>query len=602
MVDIQWLIGGEAGYGIMTTGSMMAKIFTRLGLSVFDYVEYPSLIRGGHNAYYVRASSEEIFSQKRPIDILVALNKQTIDKHKNELSENAVVVFDPNATHVEINEFSSTISLVAIPLLELTKKLGVDRLMVNTVAIGASLALFYSDFSVLEKIMNDAFSKKGEKIVLENINTSKAGFDYVLSNFANAFPNKVEKKEQNNILISGAEAVTLGAIKAGVKFAAIYPMTPINTIMTTLVSHALKYNIIIKEPEDEISGINMAIGASFTGVRSMTATSGGGFSLMVESVGLSSQTETPLVIIEGMRPGPATGMPTWTAQGDLRFILHAGQDEFPKVILVPGDFVESFTYTMKAFNLAEKYQVPVIILMDKYLLESHGAVNNSELKEKSDEYKIERGKILSDEETEKMVDYKRYQFTEDGVSSRSLPGQKGGIALNGSYEHDERGLDNEDAENRIKMMDKRFKKLENVKSEIDLVNQYGNSDAPLTIIGFGSTKMTILEAIKWLSKEGIQVNFLQVASLIPFPTELLEKALKSFHKTLIIEGNKTGQLEGLIKEKTGYSIDYHFRKYDGRPFYPEEIVEKVKSLYSSLVQSNQTLSKDTEKIPTPSSV
>lgn len=581
MVDIQWLIGGEAGYGIMTTGAMMAKIFTRLGLFVFDYVEYPSLIRGGHNAYYVRASDKEIFSQKRGVDILAALNRETIDKHKNELSQNAAVLYDPNVTKVEPQELPNSI-LVPVPFFEITKQAGADRLMINTVAVGVSLALFYSDFSVLEKIINDAFGKKGEKVVTENVNTSKGGFNYVAQNNAAAkFTLKIQQLLQKNLLIGGAEAIALGAIRAGVKFAAIYPMTPINAVMTTLVANALKYNIVIKEPEDEISAINMAIGASFAGVRSMTATSGGGFSLMVESLGLSSQTETPLVIVEGMRPGPATGMPTWTGQGDLRFMLHAAQDDFPRIVVAPGDFLEAFIYTMNAFNLAEKYQVPVIVLTDKYLLESHGTVESSKFKIESSKFKIERGRILTDQEASTQTDYKRYELTEDGISPRSLPGQKGGITLSGSDEHNEKGLYDEEADNRVKMVDKRFRKLDNFRSDIAPIDIYGSKGSFLTLIGFGSTKFPTLEAIRWLEKEGVHVSFMKINIFSPFPTNEVINALKSAKKTLIIEGNKTGQLERLIKEKTGLSIDYNFRKYDGRPYYPEDIVTKVRSLLSS---------------------
>lgn len=580
MIDIQWLIGGEAGYGIMTTGVMMSKIFTRLGLWVFDYVEYPSLIRGGHNAYYVRSSDIEIFSQKRPVDILVALNRDTIDRHKEELSQNAAVIFDPNVTKVDPSEFPSTI-LIPIPLLEIAKQVGADRLMINTVSVGASLALFHPDFTVLEKIMRDVFGRKGEQIVGTNVNTSKAGFDFVAKDFSGKFPTTIDQKEQKNLLVGGAEAVALGAIRAGVKFAAIYPMTPINGVLNTLSAQALKYNIVVKEPEDEIAGINMAIGASFGGVRSMVVTSGGGFSLMVEGVGLAAQTETPLVIVEGMRPGPATGMPTWTAQGDLRFVLHAAQDDFPRIVVVPGDALEAFVYTMDAFNLAEKYQMPVIVLVDKYLMEGHASIAIEEFKMQNSKFKIERGKILSDEEAVAQTDYKRYAFVEDGISPRSVPGQKGGIGLSGSDEHDERGLYNEEAEVRAKMVDKRFKKLEVVTSVLqntNMIDVYGPSDAPLTIVGFGSTKLPLLEAMRWLSSEGISVNFLKVSYLSPFPSQQVSEVLTKAKKTLVIENNKTGQLEGLIRERTGLSINDHLRKYDGRPFWPEEIVEKVKSI------------------------
>jgi 2-oxoglutarate/2-oxoacid ferredoxin oxidoreductase subunit alpha len=577
MADIQWLIGGEAGYGIMTTGAMMAKIFTRLGMSVFDYVEYPSLIRGGHNAYYVRASDTEIHSQKRPVDILVALNRQTIDNHKDELAPNAAVIYDPDVVKIQEGELSSQL-LMPVPFVELTKQVGADRLMVNTVAVGASLGIFNNNYDVLQAILQDAFGRKGEKVVAENVNTSKAGFDYVQKTYPSKFGQQVEKKEQTSLIVGGAEAIALGAIKAGVKFAAIYPMTPINTIMTTLTVQALKYGIITKEPEDEISGINMAIGAGFAGVRSLVATSGGGFSLMVEALGLAAQTETPLVIIEGMRPGPATGMPTWTDQGDIRFVLHAAQGDFPRIVLCPGDMLEAFTMTMQAFNLAEKYQTPIIVLTDKYLNEGHATVDAASFKNASDAYKIDRGKRLTDEELANETDYKRYLLTDDGISPRSIPGQKGGIGLSGSDEHDERGLYNETIEIRNRMMEKRFKKQTSAALDIHPFDMYGPSDAPLTLVVTGSTKMPVLEAMNWLAKEQIQVNILKIHSLSPFPSELVATVIRNAHQTMVLELNHNGQLEGLIREYTGLSMTHHFRKYDGRPFYPEEIVEKVKSV------------------------
>ncbi|QQG41030.1 MAG: 2-oxoacid:acceptor oxidoreductase subunit alpha [Candidatus Levyibacteriota bacterium] len=577
MVDFQWLIGGEAGYGIMTVGAIMGKVFTRLGLSVFDYTEYPSLIRGGHNAYYVRASDEEIFCQKQPVDILVALNRETIDRHKHELTPQALVVYDPNVTKVESTEFT-TQTLILIPFLELTKQVGADRLMINTVAVGASIALLYNDFSVLEGILKDIFGRKGEKVIALNVDTSRAGFDYVVKNFAGKSQIAIQEKPQENLFIGGAESLALGAIRAGVKFAAIYPMTPINAVLTTLSAYALKYNIVVKEPEDEIAGVNMAIGASFAGVRSIAATSGGGFALMVEGLGLAAQTETPLVVIEGMRPGPATGMPTWTDQGDVRFVLHAAHGDFPRIVVAPGDCLEAFTYVMEAFNLAEKYQMLVIVLTDKYLNEGHTTLKISNLKSQISNYKIDRGKMLTDEEALKETDYKRYLFTEDGISPRSIPGQQNGIALNGSDEHDEKGLYNETSKMRTTMMDKRFKKLDAVAKILPPPVIYGDKDASLTIVGFGSTKLPVLEAIKWLKKEGISVNFLQVVYLNPFPADVVLQILTGAKKTLVIEGNKTGQFESVVREKTGFVFSNHFRKYDGRPFYPEEIVEKVRSL------------------------
>lgn len=578
MVDFQWLIGGEAGNGIMTTGAMMSKILTRLGMYVFDYTEYPSLIRGGHNAYYVHAGEVEVFSQKREVDILVALNRETIEKHLEELSENACIIYDPKTFKFDFANVHKNISVFEVPLLEIVHKYKTSRYMMNMVSLGASLGLIYEDFGILESLIKEQFSGKGEKVVSENLNLAKDGFDYVKNNFAAKFHIKIIKRDESNLLIGGIDAVTIGSIKAGLKFAAIYPMTPTSGIIPELAKNALEHKIIIKEPEDEISGINMAIGAGFAGVRSMVATSGGGFSLMTEGVGLAAQAEVPVVIIMGMRPGPATGMPTWTSQGDLRFILHAAQDEFPRVVLTPGDHLETLKLTMKAYNLAEKYQMPVIVLVDKYLMEGHKTEAVKEVDDLLKAYKIERGKILTDEEALKKTDYKRYLITEDGVSPRSIPGQKGAIALSGSDEHDERGLYNEESENRIKMMDKRFRKVESLIRDIDPPDFYGWQDAEITLISWGSNKFPIFEAMKLLKKKGVNINYLHVTCMYPFPAREIASVIKAAKNTLVVEGNKTGQFEGLIKEHTGLSIRDSLRKYDGRPFYPDEIIKKVQAL------------------------
>lgn len=577
MIDIQWLIGGEAGYGIMTTGVTMAKIFTRLGLSVFDYVEYPSLIRGGHNAYFVRASNETIRSPKRTVDILVALNRETIDKHKDELEKNAAILYDSNTIKVDPSEFSDDKLLIPVPLIDMIKELEVDRLMTNTIAVGASLALFSDDYQILQTMMEETFGRKGEEVADINIKTSKAGFDFV-KRHPKRFHLQIEKREQKSLLISGAEAVSLGAIKAGLKFAAIYPMTPINMIMTNLTGHALKYGIVLKEPEDEISGINMAIGASYAGVRSMVATSGGGFALMSEGLGLAAQSEVPLVIIMGMRPGPATGMPTWSDQGDLRFVLHAAQGDFPRIVLAPGDLREAFSYTMRAFNLAEKYQLQVIVLVDKHLMEGHGTVPMSEMKADASWFKLERGRILSDKDLEGETDYKRYLVTDDGVSPRALPGHKGGISLSGSDEHDEHGLYNEEAEVRTTMMEKRFRKLQAAEKDIFLPELLGDKDAAITIVSFGSTKMAALDALTILKRQNISANLLNISFLSPFPSAKVTSLLKHAKKTLVVEANYTGQFEGLIREKTGIEFSHRLRKYDGRPILAHEIVERVKEV------------------------
>ncbi len=279
-----------------------------------------------------------------------------------------------------------------------------------------------------------------------------------------------------------------------------------------------------------------------------------------------------------MRPGPATGMPTWTAQGDIRMVLHASQDEFPRIVIVPGDHLELFGDVMRAFNLAEKYQLQVVVMADKYLLEGKKTFKNADFRAVSDAYTIDRGLLLADEDAAGLSDYKRYLLTDNGVSPRSIPGQRGGISLTGSDEHDEHGLYNEQSEMRVRMMDKRFRKLEAALVDIPKPQFYGWQDAKLTILSFGSTKLPIFEAMKWLKNENMPINFLQVSYLSPFPEKEITAVIKHAQKTAVIEGNKTGQFEGLIREHTGLSVDHHLRKYDGRPFYPEEIVDFVRSI------------------------
>lgn len=566
MNSINWKIGGEAGYGIMISGLMFSKCLSRNGFHVFNYAEYPSLIRGGHNTYYVRASSEMIYSQLNRVDLLIALNNETIEKDTYNLSEDAGIIYDADTVKIE-KELNA--KLYPVPLLKLAKEAKGDHVMRNTVALGASFAILDYVLQPLLGIIKESFKGKGEQIIAENQKAAQLGYDFAKESFENDFSYKIRKaSNKRRMVITGNDALCLGAIKAGCKFLSAYPMTPINSILSFMAANEKRYNLIVKQPEDEIAGINMAIGASFSGARAMTATSGGGLSLMVESFGLAGITETPLVIINGQRPGPSTGLPTWTEQGDLRFVLHAAQGEFPRIVIAPGDMEECHEAIMKAFNLAEKYQMLVIILTDKYLAESFRSAE--ELK---GEPNIERG-ILKDEELQNIVDYKRFAITETGVSPRAVPGQKNGMFMATSDEHNEEGYFDEEAENRIIMMNKRFRKLEEAAKEIPAPKLYGRKNAELTIIGWGSVKMPVMEALK----EFPDVNFLHVVYIHPFPKKKIKEILNSAKRTLIIENNKTGQFLSLIKEHTAKETDYKLLKYDGRPFYPEEIAVKIREV------------------------
>ena len=376
----------------------------------------------------------------------------------------------------------------------------------------------------------------------------------------------VKNKVNKQIVISGNEAIALGAISAGLQFASIYPMTPISNILHVLAPLQEKYNFIYKQPEDEISAITMAIGASFAGARAMTASAGGGFCLMTEGYGLAAITETPLVIIEGMRGGPATGLPTWTEQGDLRFVLHAHQGEFPRIVLAAGDAEEAYHLTMQAFNLADKYQTPIIIVVDKQICES--GFSNAPFN--IENYKLSRGKFT----TKKQSNYKRYELSKDGISLRSVPGSGNQIVAN-SDEHNELGYSNDEAKNRIDQMNKRMQKLATcAKEDMPAPKLFGPKNADLTIVSWGSNKGAILEALNNFNN----VNFLHLAWISPFPTEAVKKVLSKAKRVLNIECNSTAQMAGLIKEKTGIEIKNNLLKYNGRPFFPEEIIAKIKKI------------------------
>lgn len=365
------------------------------------------------------------------------------------------------------------------------------------------------------------------------------------------------------MVLTGNEAIALGALAGGLQFYSAYPMTPATSILHYLASIENQTNIVVKQTEDEISAINMALGASFAGVLSMTATSGGGLCLMAEGISMAGVAEIPLVIVNSMRPGPALGMPTWTSQGDLQFVLHIGHDEFPRIIFTPGDAKEAFELTKLSFELAEKYQLPVFILVDKYLSESDFSTQLFKKDHPAKRFS------MADNLGPKDEFYKRYKLTENGVSKRSIPGQKGGIHCCNSYEHDENGLGTEEGEMRIKMMDKRMKKMKLLEKEIKGVSLFGPKKAKLSLISWGSNKGVILEALKELKN----VNFLHLSCVWPFPKKEVEEFIKTSEKCYSIEGNATGQLTSLIKQETGLTLQ-SVLKYDGRPFWVEEIIKK----------------------------
>ncbi len=459
---------------------------------------------------------------------------------------------------------------------------GID-VMRNTVALGASLGLLKYPFEYLEKLITEQFQHKGEKVVGVNVTVAKAGYDHVAKHeeIANFDFTMEPTGEKPRILLSGNDAFSYGAMKAGCKYFCSYPMTPASDTLTTFARHEEALSIVVKQPEDELAAILNIIGAGFTGVRAMAATSGGGFALMNEGLSMAGMVEVPIVILEAQRPGPATGLPTWTGQGDLQFLIHSGHDEFPRLVMAPGDFQEAYHYTQHAFNFAERYHMPVLVVSDKVLSESLASVPDFD---ELPEVPIDRGPVVTNEELKKREnikeDYPRYQDTKSGVSPRPLPGMKNARYVANSNEHDEFGDIDEDPKTRTWIHAKRLRKMETLAAELPDPNVYGPEDADVSIIAWGSTKGPVLEAMKALENKGLTVNFIHPIYLYPFPKKAMTSFLKKAKKTLLIEGNHDAQLGQLIREHTLMDVDEKFLKWDGRPFYPGEIVEKVKSLTS----------------------
>lgn len=573
--SVTWKIAGEAGFGIMSAGVMLGRAFTRAGYHIFAVNDYPSLIRGGHNVVTLRIATTPFTSMTREIHILVGLNAETIEKHIGEIQDGTVVVYDPKDKEWTASDFTTTVELVALPLRQIVSDLAADIIMRNTIALGASLAILGASFDIFTDVLHDQFIRKGQEVVDENIKIAKAGFDYIQKNYPNLTVLHLEKGTYTEKLavVNGSEAFGLGAVKAGLKFAAIYPMTPINSIISFLADHAKELELVYKQPEDEIAGINMAIGASLAGVRSMVATSGGGFALMVEGLSLAGMIEVPLVIDMGMRVGPATGMPTYTEQGELLFVIFAGHGEFPRIVLAPADVKETFDLTILAFALADKYQVPVFVLTDKYLNESQWCIPVSQLQST---VPIDRGKLIMGDTQKAEHEFKRYEpSSDDGVSIRSVPGTKNGQYYANSYEHDGLGHMTESAKARDEMVEKRMKKAKALEKDMLAPMQFGDKDADITLVTWGSTRGTVLTAMELMRAKGKKVETIYLPWLFPFPAIAFQTLVANKKRVIDIEMNATGQLSQLIRLSTGIEIKEKLLKYDGRPFFPEEIVEKI---------------------------
>lgn len=580
-------LGGEAGQGMETSGAGFARALVRAGLRTFANQDFMSRIRGGYNAYQLRVSDKPVYAPDDAVQLVLAFNQEGADRHVSEIAPGGAIIHDASiqvdlavlAEH-HIHSFAFPFEAKA---LEIGRAAGMDpkhaKLMLNTAALGATAALTAFPFERIADVITQNFGKKkGSAVAEANLAMARWAYNEALK-YAAQYEWKLVPPANgvNRMILNGNQAIGLGAIAAGCKFISAYPMTPATTIIEFMTAQSKRFNLVTKQTEDELAGILYAIGAAQVGVRAMTATSGGGFSLMVEALGLAGMTETPLVVVDSQRPGPSTGMPTRTGQGDLLFLMHAAQDEFPRIVLAPGGVESCYADTARAFNLAEKYQCPVLILTEGYQAFASRSVGVEEMP--FEQFEIDRGKMLTDADLDKLNpgEYRRYALTADGISPRAIPGHPNAVYTSTSDEHTEYGrIEDEDPANRVAQHEKRIRKIETMKKEMRMPEWYGPKHASITLMGWGATRYAIREAVDLLNAAGVKANALHFIDIYPLNEARLEKELAKAQYLIDVEGNYTAQLAQVVRTYTGKAVDDKILKYDGRPFTGGEIANTVK--------------------------
>ncbi len=567
-MDYTIRIGGAAGQGIQTIGGLLAEGFARSGYHVFTIQDYESRVRGGHNFYQLRISDTRVMSATDQVNILIALDLESEARHSEDLKDDGVMLYDSQS----LKRIFEGDGMLDVPFDGLAVSEAGDKVMTNTVAVGAALGTLGMDTDILEAIITERFNRKGAGIIEGNIKALRAGHTYANNNCKKCSFLPAEKGRRK-LLINGLNATGMGALASGLKFYSAYPMTPATGIMDTIASKTAEFGVVVEQAEDEIAAINMALGASFAGVRSATGSSGGGFALMVEGLSLAGMTETPIVIFESQRPGPATGLPTRTEQADLQFALYAGHGEFPRVVLAPGSPEQCVLLTNKAFELAEKYQIPVIVLLDQYLGDSQWTYDSFDTNTLVyNDYRL-RG-----DDAKNIKDYKRYALTDSGVSPLLVPGDgHTHLVIADSDEHDEHGHLIEDAPTRISQQDKRLhKKLPAIKAEIAPPIHYGYDDPDTVLVGWGSTYGVLKETVDSLNAMGENVCMLLFNEIYPLPEgSSYMGMLESATKAVCVEGNATGQFATYFRGETGFNFSQRINKYDGRPLTVDYIMENI---------------------------
>lgn len=576
--QLSWKVGGQQGEGIESTGEIFAIALNRLGFYLYGYRHFSSRIKGGHTNNKIRVSTKPLNSISDDLDILVAFDQETIDVNFHELRDGGVVVADAKF-NPSIPE-GSNVSLYAVPFTEIANELGTS-LMKNMVAVGASSAILGLPVEAYREVVEEIFLRKGQSVVDKNMEAIKAGAEYFNKEAGGQLEGfQLEKADgQKRMFMIGNDAIAMAAVAAGCRFMPAYPITPASEIMEYLIKKLPEFGGTVIQTEDEIAAVTMAIGSNYAGVRALTASAGPGLSLMAEAIGLSGITETPVVIVDTQRGGPSTGLPTKQEQSDLLAMIYNTHGDIPKVVICPSTVEEAFYDTVEAFNIAEEYQCPVILVTDLALSLGKQTVEPLDFSK----IEIRRGKLDINQELPEREDgeyYKRYEVTEDGVSPRVVPGMKNGIHHVTGVEHDETGKPSESPENRINQMDKRLRKTSNLAASFD-TPVYVNApheEADLLIVGVNSTRGTINEAMPRLEADGVKVNHAQVRLLHPFPVDQLKPLMEKAKKVVVVENNATAQLASIIKMNVGGINVESLLKYDGNPFLPTEIHNQCKEL------------------------
>ena len=567
--DFSLAIGGEAGQGIATPGDILARIFVRRGLHLNTYNAYQSIIRGGHIFLYVRVSDEEIHTHGDKIDLLVCLNQDTMDRHLQLMGPGTSVLY--NGDNVRPGEAADGVQLCPLPVSQLNKSR--NRLVLNTMAVGAAMSLLGLDFGILEESLNLRFQRQGQAVIDQNVEVALAGYNYAQDTF-DPFPAKVPTGSKPLAVWSGNEALAMGAAAAGVKFYAAYPMSPASGILHWMAQNARNLGIMVRQVEDEIGVANMVIGAAHVGCRAMCATSGGGFALMTEAVGAAGMMEIPAVFVDVQRAGPSTGVPTKTEQGDLWQVLGASQGDFERFIVAPKNSLDCFNTMPQLFNLVDKAQCPAIVVSDLLIAEGRYSIDPDLIDMHPH---IDRGELIT--EPASPNGYLRYKDTESGISPRALPGLEGYVHVVATDEHDEDSVLISDEftnpHKRRKMVEKRGRKFQTVAQEVEPPELEGPEDAEVTLVGWGSTYGVIKEAVAQLKERGVTANQLPIKWIVPFHGDAVVDILSRAKQVIVVENSYSGQFYRYMRSETGLSVDGHIRKYDGEPFMPHHIVDGV---------------------------